>query len=207
MQATSKRSGKRASFIEQARRAQLVAAAVETVNEMGYHGASLSSIGKRAGVAKSAIAYYFDSKEALLLSIVDEAWSSLGAAIAGAVPNDDDPAARLTAYADTYLAHVDSHRQVIAAAADIVVSHRGEDGVPLYLLTDDTDTALLRQILADGIASGAFRTLPVEIAVEIVESLLDRTISMVQRDGGVDLSTYRATVVPFLLSSLERDAS
>lgn len=194
--------GQRRSFIEEARREQIERAAITSVNDVGYQRASLADIAGRAGIAKSAIAYYFDSKESLLLHIVNRAFSALGAALVAAVSEVESPDAQLGAYASAYLSHVDHQRAEIAAAAEIVVSHRGPDGVPLYLVEDDEDAALLRGILHAGMKNGEFRVLPLDVAVGIVQSLLDRTINMVQRDATVDLSEYRASVVPFLLSAM-----
>lgn len=197
--------GQRRSFIEEARREQIERAAITSVNEVGYQRASLADIAGRAGIAKSAIAYYFDSKESLLLHIVDRAFTALQAALVAAVSEAESPDTQLGAYASAYLSHVDHQRAEIAAAAEIVVSHRGPDGVPLYLVEDDEDTALLRGILQARMTKGEFRVLPLDVAVGIVQSLLDRAITMVQRDATVDLSGYRASVVPFLLSAMALD--
>jgi AcrR family transcriptional regulator len=190
------------SFIETARRRQLIDAAVATVNEVGYHRASLAEIGKRAGIVKSAIGYYFSSKEALLLELVAEAFAALGESVLDAVSGHEQPTARLRAYAEAYLAHVDVHRHAIAAAVEIVVSHRTADGTPLYLVEDEDDTALLRSILTAGMDEGAFRRMPVAVVTGLVEAVLDRAITVVQRDPGADLGDLRAHAVPFLFRSL-----
>lgn len=190
------------SFIERARRQQLIEAAMVTVNEIGYHRASLAEIGKRADVAKSAVGYYFSSKEALLLALVESVFAALGEAVLVAVQEQRDASSRLRAYAEGYLAHVDTHRHVIAAAVEIVVSHRTADGTPLYLLEDEGDTALLRTILAAGMDEGVFRRLPIAVATGLAESVIDRAITVVQRDLGADLGELRAHAVPFLFRAL-----
>jgi AcrR family transcriptional regulator len=175
------------TFIETARRRQLVDAAVVTVTEVGYHRASLAEIGRRAGIAKSAVVYYFASKEGLLLELVGTVFGALGERVLAAVDGVTEPIARLTAYSEAYLAHIDAERRNIAAAVEIVVSHRTADGTPLYLVNDESDTALLRSILHSGIASGAFQPLPLDIATGFAES---------------DLSELRAHAVPLLLRAL-----
>lgn len=190
------------SFIETARRAQLVETAIATVNELGYPRSSLAEIARRAGVAKSAIVYYFASKDALLLEVVETVFAELGAELLAAVEGVAAPADRLSAYADAYLGHVDEHRAAIAAAVDIVVSHRTADGTPLYLLEDESDTALLRDVIAEGVSSGSFRPIPLAVAVGLVESVLDHAITTVQRDPGADLSGLRAEAGPFLMRAL-----
>ncbi|GAA1172998.1 TetR/AcrR family transcriptional regulator C-terminal domain-containing protein [Ornithinimicrobium humiphilum] len=190
------------SFIERARRRQLIDAAVVTVNEVGYHRASLAEIAGRAQIAKSAVAYYFASKEGLLLDVVETVFAALGESVLAAVDGVDEPAARLRAYADAYVAHVDAQRHAIAAAVEIVVSHRTVDGTPLYLVEDEDDTALLRSILRAGIDQGVFRAMPLDVATGLAESVLDRAITLVQRNPGADLRALRAHVVPFLFRAL-----
>jgi AcrR family transcriptional regulator len=190
------------SFIETARRKQLMEAAVAAVNDVGYHRASLAEIARRASIAKSAVVYYFSSKEALLLQLVESVFSALGQDLQAAVDGVEGAPARLAAYADAYLSHVDAHRRRIAAAVEIVVSHRTADGTPLYLVEDDEDTALLRSILRAGVAEGSFLPLPAEVATGLVESVLDRAVTLVQRDPEIDLSELRAHAVPFLFRAL-----
>lgn len=190
------------SFIETARRRQLIDAAISTVNEIGYHRASLAEISKRAHIAKSAVVYYFSSKEALLLELVGTVFAALGESLMTAVGEIEEPAGRLRAYTDAYLSHVDAHRSAVAAAADIVVSHRTADGTPLYLIEDDEDTALLRGILRAGMEDGTFRSMPIEVAAGLAESVLDRSITLLQRDLRADLSSLRAHAGPFLFRAL-----
>ncbi|GAA1706235.1 TetR/AcrR family transcriptional regulator [Brachybacterium phenoliresistens] len=190
------------SFIETSRRAQLIQAAVVTVNEVGYHRASLAEIARRAHIVKSAVAYYFASKEGLLLDVVQTVFGALGERVLAAVDGIADPVARLRAYAEAYVAHVDEERHAIAAAVEIVVSHRTADGTPLYLVEDEEESALLRSILREGIDQGAFAAMPLDVATGLAESMLDRAITLVQRDPEADLSTLRAHIVPFLFRAV-----
>jgi AcrR family transcriptional regulator len=190
------------SFIETARRRQLLDSAVAAVNEVGYHRASLAEIAKRANIAKSAVVYYFSSKDALLLELVESVFGALGESVLGAVAGVEGAPARLRAYAEAYLAHVDAHRRAVAAAVEIVVSHRTADGTPLYLIEEDGDTALLRSILSAGMEDGVFRPMPIGVAVGLAESVLDRAITVVQRDLEADLDELRAHTVAFLFRAL-----
>lgn len=199
-------SSESTTFTERARRAQLLGAAIDTVTEVGYPRASLSAIAHRAGVAKSAIVYYFSTKDALLLAVVDHVFGELDALLARAVAPHTDPSARLRAYAEAYLAYVDTHRPEIAAGVEIVVSHRGADGVPLYLTGTDEDSALLRGILADGMERGVFRPVPLRIAVSLVESLLDLATTELQRDLAADLTELNPEIVTIVFRGLENAA-
>ena len=194
------------TFTETARRAQLIGAAIATVNEIGYHRASLSEIAQRAGVAKSAIVYYFSSRESLLLSVVEEVFTHLEAAVAQGVDADTDPVTQLRDYAQGYLTYVDAHRAEVTAGIEIVVSHRTDDGTPLYLTGTEEDSRLLRGILAAGMDAGVFRRMPLSLAVSLVEALLDVWPTELQRDLGADIEPFVAETITTLLNGLAASA-
>lgn len=195
------------TFTEAARRAQIVAATITTMNDLGYHRTSLAEIAERARVAKSAIVYYFGSKEHLLMQVLDQTFSALDTAVEAAVSAESTPPARLRAYAQSYLTHVDAHRVEVAAAVTIVVSHREADGTPMYLIERDEDTALLRSILSSGMDAGVMRRMPLADAVHIVEALLDLAITAVQRDLDADLATLIPEILRFISLGLTLPAS
>ncbi len=60
------------SFIEAARRAQIVAAAIDTIAEVGYAQASLVRIAERIGASKGVILYHFSGKEAVVQAVIEE---------------------------------------------------------------------------------------------------------------------------------------
>ncbi|MEU0545753.1 TetR family transcriptional regulator [Nocardia sp. NPDC005978] len=52
--------------------AALVEATIEAIGEVGYHGASLGEISKRAGISKGAIFRHFDSRTDLVVAAANE---------------------------------------------------------------------------------------------------------------------------------------
>jgi AcrR family transcriptional regulator len=54
------------TFIEEARRKQIVEAAMETIADSGYVNASLAEIAKSADISKGVISYHFESKDELI---------------------------------------------------------------------------------------------------------------------------------------------
>lgn len=193
------------TFTEKARRAQIVQAAIDTVNQVGYPRASIAEIARRAGVAKSAIVYYFGTKDTLLLHVVEHVYTELDKVLVQSVAPHSEPAARLRAYAEAYLAHLDAHRAEMAAGTEIVVSHRGADDVPLYLTGTDEDSALLREILSDGMERGVFRPIPLLIAVSLIESLLDLATTELQRDLTANLTDLLPEIVTIIFRGLAND--
>jgi AcrR family transcriptional regulator len=54
-----------------ARRAELLKAAISVIADEGYGGASLRKVAQRAGCTTGAVTYYFANKEALVAAIVE----------------------------------------------------------------------------------------------------------------------------------------
>ncbi len=65
-------------------RARIQQIAVELFTEHGYEGTSLREIAERLGVTKAALYYHFKSKEAIILSLVEDYQAQMDALIAWA---------------------------------------------------------------------------------------------------------------------------
>jgi len=73
----------------EARRQAILGAAAAMLAEMPVAEVTLNELSRRAGLAKSNVLRYFESREAVLLELLDSAWQDwlgqLGAELAGAV--------------------------------------------------------------------------------------------------------------------------
>lgn len=83
-------------------RERVIEAALELFGERGYDAASIADIGDRAGIAKSVLYHYFDSKAQLYEAVLESETRDVLERVAAAVPTD--PAApRVRAGIDAYL--------------------------------------------------------------------------------------------------------
>lgn len=57
---------------KQVRRDKIIEAATELFAEKGYHATSVNDIARQAGMTKGGIYWYFDSKRAIFMTILDE---------------------------------------------------------------------------------------------------------------------------------------
>ena len=76
----------------EATRQQLIDAAIETLKDHGYAGASARVIANRAGVNQGLIFYHFDSVTGLLLAALDSVSDMRQARYSSAVDGVDSPA-------------------------------------------------------------------------------------------------------------------
>jgi TetR/AcrR family transcriptional regulator, transcriptional repressor for nem operon len=76
-------------------RDKILTAARSLMELRGYCGLGVAEICKAAEVPKGSFYYFFDSKEALALAVIDEHWGAQRADWAGILESDDEPLPRL----------------------------------------------------------------------------------------------------------------
>lgn len=79
-------------------------AAAEVITEKGLGGFSLREVARRAGVSHTAPAHHFGDTTGLLTSLATEGFQHLYEVTSTAVATHDDPAARLVALGQAYVA-------------------------------------------------------------------------------------------------------
>jgi AcrR family transcriptional regulator len=57
--------------VSEERRNQILDAAMDTFSEMGFHKARMSDIAETSGLSKGSLYWYFDSKDSIILSLLD----------------------------------------------------------------------------------------------------------------------------------------
>jgi TetR/AcrR family transcriptional regulator, fatty acid metabolism regulator protein len=146
------------TFIEAARRAQIVTAAIDAIAELGYGQASLARIAERAGTSKGVISYHFAGKDDLIREVVAEVLARGEAYMLPRILAESSGAGMLRVYIESNLAFMRECRNHLVAFLEIFLNARGDDGSPLvdeksldYLVTS------LEQLLAHFQAAGDFR--------------------------------------------------
>ena len=124
------------TFIEQARRRQIVDAAIATVAGEGFGAASLAAIARTAGVSKGVISYHFAGKEELMEACVERVFTGIAERV---VPKLEGLGAL-----DTIREHILAvahdgltHRDEIVAVGEIVTHLRTRDGALRYTNADN----------------------------------------------------------------------
>ena len=119
---------------EEARRAALIAAALDCVAEGGLAEATVRAIALRAGVTQGLIRHYFPSKDDLIAAAYQTLMDRLtGDAEAALAEAGEDPAARLAAFIRATLGPGATDRRLLAAWAGFVgAMHRAPALGPLH---------------------------------------------------------------------------
>jgi TetR/AcrR family transcriptional regulator, fatty acid metabolism regulator protein len=196
------------SFIETARRAQIIECAIDAIAELGFAQASLAQIAKRAGVSTGVILYYFAGKDALIRAVAAHVYTAGEAFVR---PKAERQANAREALLGTFItATVDffaAHPNYGHALMNIVRSGRTDAGAPLI------DPALnagreagCAEILTWGQESGEFRAFSVPVmAASIIESI-DAIPPQLVRDPDLDLDAYARELVELFDRATRADA-
>jgi len=181
------------TFTETARRAQIVAAAVDTLAELGYAQTSLARIAERIGVSKGVISYHFASKEELLQAVFADVLARAGQYVRPRVEAESTARGRLRAVIESNVAFMGEYRRDMVALFEVAVNTRRADSSPnpaVAEMSRDAAVATTR-LLASGQAAGEFRADfdPRAMAMAI-RAAIDAVPPTLARDPGFDAGHY-----------------
>jgi TetR/AcrR family transcriptional regulator, fatty acid metabolism regulator protein len=180
------------TFIETARRAQIVAAAIDTIAELGYGQASLARIAERADTSKGVIIYHFGSKDDLIRELVAELSAKGRAYMGPRLEAESTGAGMLRTYVEANMSFIRENRSHVAAVVQIALNARSADGSPLYDLSVREEGAeALRQLLVYFQGTGEFRAdFDPAVMVMAIRATLDAVPARLARDPDLDLGQY-----------------
>jgi AcrR family transcriptional regulator len=144
-------------------RGDIIQAAVHLFNQNGYHATSMQDIARAVSIQKPSLYHHFDSKEAILLCILETGMDKLIAELDGIVASDMDCASKLRAALQAHAAMIAANPE---GAAVFMREDRGlGDGyLSQYLAKRDLFESRFRAIIQQGMAEGIFHSVDVAIA-------------------------------------------
>jgi AcrR family transcriptional regulator len=188
----SKVGGSAETFTSAGRRAQFVAAAIDTIAEVGYAHASLARIAGRVGVSKGVISYHFAGKEELVQEVLADIAAKGGAFVHARALALPTPAERLRAWIESILEYTAAHRAEAVAFHEIVTGSQGDAAVSAAVARLATDvTPAVQALFADGQASGEFREdFDPQAATTALMAVIDAVPPRMARDPAFDVARY-----------------
>jgi AcrR family transcriptional regulator len=194
MRSKNEPSGQRTerTFIETARRAQIMAAAIGTIAELGYGQASLARIAATAGTSKGVIIYHFGGKDELVRELVAELSAKGRAYLGPRLEAELTGAGMLRSYIESNLSFVRENRDHVLAVVEIALNARSTDGRPLYDFSiREEGIASLRRLLIYFQGTGEFRAdFDPEVMAMAIRASLDTVPARLARDPDLDIGHY-----------------
>ena len=191
-------------LIAEARREQIIKAAVEVLKEIGYVSTSLSKIANKANISTGLISYHFSGKEDLmnntLMYLVQQEWGF----IKEKVEQKQTPKEKLIAFIEASLAYQGTNRINNIALIEIVFNARTPDNVPYYLIDEDDDDLLndlLQEILRKGQESNEFSDFHPQVIATVIRGAISE--SMLSSQHKLTLEEYSEKLIKSILKMVK----
>jgi AcrR family transcriptional regulator len=180
------------TFTETARRAQIMAAAIDTIAELGYGQASLARIAETAGTSKGVIIYHFGGKDELIRELVAGLVARGVAYMEPQIDAEPTGAGKLRAYIESNLAFMRENRNHMVAIVEIALNARAADGSRLYdFSVQDAGAAALEQLLAYFQGTGEFRAgFDPHVMAMAIRAAINAVPAQLARDPALDVGHH-----------------
>jgi len=187
------------------KRDSILKAATKVFAQNGYFQSQVADVARVAGVAAGTVYLYFKSKDDLLVSIFERSMQEVLADARAAIAEIDDPAERLSR-----LAHL--HLERLGRDKNLAVVFQVELRQSVKFMERFSETflqdyfKLIRQAIADGQQSGAFRKdISATTATKIFFGALDEmATNWVLSRRKYDLNAEADAVVNLFINGVKR---
>ncbi|MFC4591182.1 TetR/AcrR family transcriptional regulator [Sphaerisporangium corydalis] len=176
------------SFIEEARRAQIIECAIDAISTLGYAKTSLARIAERAGISTGVISYHFGGKDELIKAVVTEVATLATDMMVPRILAQANATDALRAYLETNLAFMRVHRRPLLALVEIITHARGTGGGPgPYAAQHRTALEDVERVLAWGQKTGEFRRFDPRVMAIAIRGAVDAVPAELIVDPDLDL--------------------
>jgi TetR/AcrR family fatty acid metabolism transcriptional regulator len=184
------------SFIEQARRDQIVAAAIDVLYESGFAATSLGAIAERIGVSKGVISYHFTGKDEVLREIVAQVLAEARAYMVPRIAAARSYGEALRLYVTTNMEYIEAQRRKIIAFMEILNGMPPTRSEPAPF-DEGRQVAVdeLTSLLAAGQAAGEFGGFSASVAAVSLRASIDALSILLRADPDMDIGAYGAELL------------
>lgn len=184
-------------------RADVVAAAGRLFARRGYHGTSMRDLGKELGLLGSSLYSHVDSKQDLLVEVVEEGGRLFEASAERALAVEGSARDRLRAlisgHVSVVLDNLSVARTFLNEARMLDEGQRSR-----VLAARDHYEGVFRRVVAEGIAEGSFRAdLDPKTASIFILSILNAIERWYHPDGSLDREALIDQLGSFVESALD----
>jgi AcrR family transcriptional regulator len=169
-----------------------VAAAIDTIAEVGYGRASLARIASRAGTSKGVVGYHFAGKDDLIGQVVAQILSEGVAYMQPRMLAEPSGPDMLRVYITSNLAFMRQHRNYMVAIGEILRNARDRAGGYFYGLSHvDGMVQSLAEALALLQATGDLRAdFDPRVMAVAIRAAIDAVAARLARDPEFDIDHY-----------------
>ncbi|WP_187368286.1 TetR/AcrR family transcriptional regulator [Nonomuraea terrae] len=172
------------------RRAQIIAAAIDTIAELGYDKASFARITERAGLSSPRlISYHFAGKDDLIQAIVEDVYRAGATYIVDRMKAGATASGRLKAYLTANLEFLRDHPKEIIALTELGSHLRNPSGERHTTAEyQEPGVQALAELLRDGQRSGEFREFDPRSMAVVIRGAVEAAASRASGPQALDMA-------------------
>lgn len=180
------------TFIEEARRKQLVEVAIETIADAGFMNTTLADIARRADISKGVISYHFENKDELIDEVIRTLLRTSYEFIHARVEAAPDAVSqKLNAYIRASFEYMMQYPMRAAAQVDLWGSFVSAEAKHDFNVTSyDPCRRYLSALIIAGQERGDIRAMPSLILAALIQGIIDGLMMQwVFAPEAIDLTT------------------
>ncbi len=195
----------KSTFIQEARKQQIIDATIRTLSDIGYVKSSLAQIAKRASISTALISYHFADRQDLIEQSLQALIEQSATYILTKTYAADEPASQLAKFIEASIAYQATHPEENIALLEIIFNARTADDIPFYKLPDEGEDPLLKalsNILTKGMEQGEFTITSVHVMAKVIQGAIGEYMLI----GGPlsrEVEQYSAEVINIIWSAMK----
>ncbi|MGN9838058.1 TetR/AcrR family transcriptional regulator [Nonomuraea sp. H19] len=194
------------TFIEQARRAQIIECAIQVLATQGYAHTTMARIAKQAGISTGVISYHFGGKDQLIQAVVAEVARLATDMMVPRILAQATASEGLRAYIESNLEFMRLHRQPLLALVEIITHATREEGDPgPYAAQAEAAITDLEKVLDWGRRTGEFRDFDKRSMAVAIRGAIDAVPARLITDPDFDLDVLAREFVTTFTLATRRD--
>ena len=186
-----------------------MAAAIDTIAELGYGQASLARIAEAAGTSKGVIIYHFGGKDELIRDLAAELVARGAAYMRPRIEAEQTGMGMLRAYIESNLAFMAENRNHVVATVEIALNARAADGSRLFSAAfQDRSVASARELLVHFQRTGEFRAgFDPLVMARAIRAGIDNVASLLVADPGLDIAHHARELADLFVRAVSPPAA
>lgn len=187
-----------------ARRAQIVAATIEVIADVGYAQTSFARIADHASLSSTRlISYHFAGKDDLMAAVAEDVIGSISDYMSARLSVVMTPTAMLSTYLEGTIGFIASHRPQMQALTAIFLA-----GALKYDAGDDqVVTSHVEDVLRKGQETGEFRDFDARVMASVIQRAVDGLPFLLESTPGLDCAAYARELVTLFELGTRRSTS
>jgi len=165
-------------------RTEILRAAAQIFQEKGYHAASMQDIAEAVELKKGSLYHHVNSKQEILLDLLDEALEMIVHRLELIISQDLSPDLKLRQAMQSYLTFLADNRSI---ASVLLLEYRSLEPElkDLHIPRRDQVEKIWQEIISEGIAAGSFQANHPGLLTKALLGVLNWTITWYREDGAL----------------------